>query len=102
MSDGADDGCGEAEQSGTGVTRRAHGETIVEEALAAAEKVPRFAAGDDDDKVPKPRVRKAVSAEGLLFERREFHAAFATADRGRRNGGLSTKRKAHQARLTAA
>ena len=84
----------EAEQSGL-VSRVVPTEKLLEEALAAAEKIAAFSL--PVTMMIKECVNRAFEsslAEGLLFERREFHAAFATADQKEGMAAFVDKRKA--------
>jgi enoyl-CoA hydratase len=70
----------EAERAGL-VSRIVPAETLVDEALAAAEAIARFSL--PAILMAKEAVQRAYEAplsEGLLFERRLFHSLFATAD----------------------
>jgi len=85
----------EAERAGL-VSRVVPAEKLLDEALAAAQKIAGFS-------LPivmmiKESVNRAYEsslAEGLLFERRTFHAAFATEDRKEGMAAFVEKRPAH-------
>jgi enoyl-CoA hydratase len=85
----------EAERAGL-VSRVVPAEKLIDEALAAAQKIAGFS-------LPivmmiKESVNRAYEsslAEGLLFERRTFHAAFATEDRKEGMTAFVEKRPAH-------
>ncbi|MCK9284307.1 MAG: enoyl-CoA hydratase [Rhodocyclaceae bacterium] len=84
----------EAELSGL-VSRVVPAERLLEEALAAAEKIASFSL--PITMMIKECVNRAYESsltEGLLFERREFHAAFATADQKEGMAAFVEKRKA--------
>ena len=71
----------EAERCGL-VSRVVPAETLIEEAMKAAGKIAEKSAVtvDGGEGGGQPRRRKPPCAKGLLFERRLFHAMFATED----------------------
>jgi enoyl-CoA hydratase len=83
----------EAERSGL-VSRVVPLEKLLEEALAAAEKIAGFSA--PITLMAKESVNRAFEttlAEGIKFERRLFHAAFATEDQKEGMSAFAEKRK---------
>lgn len=84
----------EAERSGL-VARIAPADSLMDEAIAAAETIAGY--GKPSTMVAKEAVDRAFEtslAEGLLFERRTFHALFATADQKEGMDAFASKRKA--------
>jgi len=83
----------EAERSGL-VSRIVPLEKLLEEALAAAEKIASFSA--PITLMAKESVNRAFEtslAEGIKFERRLFHATFATEDQKEGMSAFAEKRK---------
>jgi enoyl-CoA hydratase len=93
--DGAHDGCGEAEKAGL-VARVIPADQLLEETLKAAAVIAGFS-------LPvvmmiKESVNRAFESslnEGLLFERRAFHAAFALEDQKEGMAAFVEKHKAN-------
>jgi enoyl-CoA hydratase len=83
----------EAERAGL-VSRVVPAEKLIEEALAAAEKIAEFSL--PSVMMAKESVNRAFEsplAEGMLFERRLFHALFATEDQKEGMAAFVEKRK---------
>jgi enoyl-CoA hydratase len=85
----------EAERCGL-VSRIVPGETLVEEALKAAEKIASFSL--PAVMMAKEAVNRSYEttlAEGLRFERRLFHSMFALEDQKEGMAAFTEKRKAN-------
>ena len=83
----------EAERSGL-VSRVVPAERLMDEALAAAERIAEFSL--PSVMMAKESINRAYEAplaEGILFERREFHALFATEDQKEGMAAFIEKRK---------
>jgi enoyl-CoA hydratase len=83
----------EAERAGL-VSRVVQGERLLDEALAVAAKIGEFS--QPVVMMIKESVNRAFEtslAEGLLFERRTFHSAFALADKSEGMAAFADKRK---------
>jgi enoyl-CoA hydratase len=84
---------GEAERAGL-VSRVVPADKVLDEALAAAEKIAEFSL--PSVMMAKEAVRRAFEsplAEGMLFERRLFHALFGTEDQKEGMAAFLEKRK---------
>jgi enoyl-CoA hydratase/carnithine racemase len=76
------------------VARIVPADKLLEETLAAPPASPVLAAGRDDDQgIGQSRLRIRLQ-EGLLFERRTFHSAFALDDQKEGMAAFVEKRKA--------
>ena len=83
----------EAERAGL-VSRVVPAERLMDEALAAAERIAEFSLSSVMmAKESINRAYEAPLAEGILFERREFHALFATEDQKEGMAAFIEKRK---------
>jgi len=83
----------EAERAGL-VSRVVPAERLMDEALAAAERIAEFSL--PSVMMAKESINRAYEAplaEGILFERREFHALFATEDQKEGMAAFIEKRK---------
>jgi enoyl-CoA hydratase len=83
----------EAERAGL-VSRVVPADKLLDEALAAAAKIGEFS--QPVVMMIKESVNRAYESslsEGLLFERRTFHAAFALKDKGEGMAAFTEKRK---------